>query len=101
MGLPILLLLTILLFEFFFGISKLSVSKIYQSDLIDLKIMTPEIILDDNSEFTNRSQSIFNKIKSLNKMLRGKKPIYITESGTQINVDPIGEEKSIKIIKNF
>ena len=34
-------------------------------------------------------------------MLRGKKPIYITSGGSQISVDPIGDEKAIKLFKRF
>ena len=41
------------------------------------------------------------KLKSWNKIIRGKKPIYITSSGTTIKVNPISDEKSVKLNKPF
>ena len=56
---------------------------------------------DDNPELVGGGESILDKLKLWNKMLRGKKPIYTAKGGTQINVNPIGDEKSIKLIKPF
>ena len=56
---------------------------------------------DDNPELVGGGESILDKLKLWNKILRGKKPIYTTNSGTQIKVNPIGDEKSIKLIKPF
>ena len=56
---------------------------------------------DDNRELVGGGESILDKLKLWNKILRGKKPIYTTNSGTQIKVNPIGDEKSIKLIKPF
>ena len=41
------------------------------------------------------------KLKRWNKMIRGKRPIYTTKTGTNIKVDPFGCEKSIKLNKSF
>ena len=56
---------------------------------------------DDNPELVGDGESILDKLKLWNKILRGKKPIYTTNSGTQIKVNPIGDEKSINFIKPF
>jgi len=56
---------------------------------------------DDNPELVGGGESILDKLKLWNKILRGKKPIYTTNSGTQIKVNPIGDEKSINLIKHF
>ena len=56
---------------------------------------------DDNPELIGGGESTLDKLKLWNKILRGKKPIYTTNSGTQIKVNPIGDEKSINLIKPF
>ena len=55
----------------------------------------------DDSELVGGGESILDKLKLWNKILRGKKPIYTAKGGTQIKVNPIGDEKSIKLIKPF
>ena len=55
----------------------------------------------DTPELLSGGESILDKLKLWNKILRGKKPIYTTNSGTQIKVKPIGDEKSINLIKPF
>ena len=57
--------------------------------------------LDDDSQFLSRGKKILNSVRSWGKQIRGKKPIYSSDNGSQIIVDSIGEEKSIEIIKNF
>jgi len=47
------------------------------------------------------SSILVNKLKSMNKILRGKKPIYRTNGGTQIKIEPFDEEKSIILNKLF
>ena len=47
------------------------------------------------------SSFLVNKLKSLNQILRGKKPIFSTNDGTQIKIDPLDEEKSIIFNKLF
>jgi len=47
------------------------------------------------------SPFLVNKLKSLNQILRGKKPIYSTNGGTQIKIEPLDEEKSIIFNKLF
>ena len=55
----------------------------------------------DDSELVGGGESILDRLKLWNKVLRGKKPIYTAKGGTQIKVNPIGDEKSIKLIKPF
>jgi hypothetical protein len=57
--------------------------------------------LDADLEFTSRGEDVLGTLKSWNKILRGKKPIYTTSGGSQISMDSIGEEKSIKLFKRF
>ena len=72
---------------------------IFDSMNLDLN---PSIMdLDDNRELVGGGESILDKLKLWNKILRGKKPIYTTNSGTQFKVNPIGDEKSINLIKPF
>jgi len=59
------------------------------------------ILKESDSDFVSHGQSILFKLKSWNRILRGKKPIYTTSGGVQIIVDPIGEDKSIKLFKRF
>ena len=47
------------------------------------------------------SSFLVNKLKSINKILKGKKPIYSTNGGTQIKIEPLDEEKSIILKKLF
>ena len=55
----------------------------------------------DDSELVGGGESILDRLKLWNKVLRGKKPIYTAKGGTQIKVNSIGDEKSIKLIKPF
>ena len=72
---------------------------IFDSMNLDLN---PSIMdLDDNRELVGGGESILDKLKLWNKILRGKKPIYTTNSGTEFKVNPIGDEKSINLIKPF
>ena len=57
--------------------------------------------LETSSEYISRSETILDSLKSWIKILRGKKPIYITSDGSQVSVDSIGDEKSIKLFKPF
>tara|TARA_B100000795_G_scaffold221834_1_gene176597 strand:+ start:574 stop:915 length:342 start_codon:yes stop_codon:yes gene_type:complete len=50
--------------------------------------------ISNNSIFTDR-------LKTFNKMLRGKEAIFTSKRGTKINVDSIGDDKSIKLFKAF
>ena len=47
------------------------------------------------------SSILVNKLKSLNQILRGKKPIYRTKGGTQIKIETLDDEKSIIFNKLF
>jgi len=95
-GLPLLVLIFALSCLYSFGIAKYSILGSMRLDSI-----STEMDLEVESEFYSRGKAILNSLKSWNKMLRGKKPIYITSGGSQISVDPIGNEKSIKFFKRF
>jgi len=70
-------------------------------DSVNLDLNPSIMDSDDNPELVGGGESILDKLKLWNKILRGKKPIYTTNSGTQIKVNPIGDEKSINLIKPF
>jgi len=95
-GLPLLVLIVALSFIYSFGIAKYS---IFGSMRLDSIPIVSDLVV--GSESVSRGKAIVNSLKSWNKMLRGKKPIYITSGGSQISVDPIGDEKSIKLFKRF
>ena len=48
-----------------------------------------------------KSSILVSKLKSWNQILRGKKPIYTTKSGTQIKVETLDNEKSITLNRFF
>ena len=95
-GMPLLALLIALLLIFTVGIVKSSIL-----GSMRLNSITPVMNLDADLEFTSRGEDVLGTLKSWNKILRGKKPIYTTSGGSQISVDSIGEEKSIKLFKRF
>ncbi|MDB9975686.1 hypothetical protein OAE24_05895 [Candidatus Thioglobus sp.] len=95
-GSPLLVLIIFTSFIFFFGITKYSILGSMRLNSI------PTVMnLEADSKFVSRGEAILDSLKSWNKMLRGKKPIYITSGGSQISVDSIGDEKSIKFFKRF
>jgi len=47
------------------------------------------------------SSILVNTLKSWNQILRGKKPIYSSNGGTQIKIEPLDDEKSIIFKKLF
>jgi len=66
------------------------------------KIICDEGVAINKSEMpTSKNSERFLKIKKWNKMLRGKRPVYSTRSGTNLRIDTFGGEKSITIDKNF
>ena len=94
---PLLLVLLIALsFIYSFGITKYSILGSMRLDFI-----TKEMNLEADPESFSRGKAILSSLKSWNKILRGKKPIYITSGGSQISVDSIGDEKSINFFKRF
>ena len=95
-GSTLLVLIVALSFINSFGIAKYSILGSMRLDSIPI-VMN----LEANSKFLSRGKAILSSLKSWNKILRGKKPIYITSGGSQISVDSIGDEKSIKIFKRF
>ena len=92
----LLVLITALLFINSFGIAKYSILGSMRLDFIPIAMNS-----ETDSKFVSRGEAILESLKNWNKMLRGKKPIYITSGGSQISVDPIGDEKSIKFFKRF
>ena len=95
-GSPLLVLIIVISFIYSFGIAKYSILGSMRLDSI-----STVIDLEVDSEFVSRGEAILDSLKSWNKILRGKKPIYTTTSGSQISVDPIGDEKSINFFKRF
>ena len=92
----LLVLITAILFINSFGIAKYSILGSMRLDSIPIAMNS-----ETDSKFVSRGETILDSLKSWNKMLRGKKPIYITSGGSQISVDPIGDEKVIKLFKRF
>ena len=92
----LLVLITAILFINSFGIAKYSILGSMRLDSIPTAM---NLVTD--SKFVSRGEAILDSLKSWNKILRGKKPIYITSGGSQISVDPIGDEKAIKLFKRF
>ena len=95
-GLPLLVLIIVLSLIYSFGITKYIILGSMRLDSIPIAINS-----ETDSKFVSHGEAILDSLKSWNKMLRGKKPIYITSGGSQISVDPIGDEKSIKLFKRF
>ena len=95
-GSLLLVLIIVISFIYSFGITKYSIfgsMRLYS---------TPTVMdLEADSVLVIRGSTILESLKSWNKMLRGKKPVYISTGGSQISVDPIGDEKSIKFFKSF
>ena len=92
----LLVLITAILFINSFGIAKYSILGSMRLDSIPIAMNS-----ETDFKFVSQGEAILESLKNLNKMLRGKKPIYITSGGSQISVDPIGDEKSIKFFKRF
>ncbi len=95
-GSPLLVLIIVISFIYSFGIAKYSILGSMRLDSI-----STVIDLEVDSEFVSRGEAILDSLKSWNKILRGKKPMYTTTSGSQISVVPIGDEKSINFFKRF
>jgi len=93
----ILLVLTLVVFV----ISVAGTIKFSILDSMNLDLNPSIIVLDNNPEIVSSGKSTLDKLKRWNKIIRGKKPIYTTKGGTQFNVNPIGDEKSIKLFKLF
>ena len=95
-GAPLLILIIVISFIYSFGIAKYSI-------LGTMRLNSIPIVMyfEADSEFVSHGKAILDSFKSWNKMLRGKKPVYTTKSGAQILVDPIGNEKSIKLFNTF
>ena len=95
-GTPLVILIIVISFIYSFGMAKYSILGSMRLNSIP-KVMNLEV----DSKSISRGEIILDSLKSWNKKLRGKKPIYITSGGSQISVDPIGDEKTIKLFKRF
>ncbi|MBT6633564.1 MAG: hypothetical protein HOB44_00065 [Gammaproteobacteria bacterium] len=95
-GSPLLVLIIALSFINAFGIAKYSIL-----GSMRLNSIPKAMNLEADYKSISRGEAILDSLKSWNKKLRGKKPIYETSGGSQISVDPIGDEKSIKLFKRF
>ena len=95
-GMPLLILIIVISFIYSFGMAKYSIL-----GSMRLNSIATEMNLETDSKSISKGEVILDSLKNWNKMLRGKKPIYITSGGSQISVDSIGDEKSIKLFKRF
>ena len=93
----ILLVLTLVVFV----ISVAGTIKFSILDSMNHDLNSSIIVLDNNLEIVSSGESTLDKLKRWNRIIRGKKPIYTTRGGTQFNVNPIGDEKSIKLFIPF
>ena len=95
-GSSLLILIIVISFIYILGIAKYSILGSMRLDSIATAMNS-----ETDSKFVSRGEAILDSLKSWNKMLRGKKPIYITSGGSEISLDPIGDEKAIKLFKRF
>jgi len=95
-GSPLLVLIIAISFIYISGIIKYSI-------LGTMRLNSLPIVLnlEDDSKFVSHGSAIFDSLKSWSKMLRGKKPVYISKGGSQLSVDLFSDEKSIKFFKRF
>ena len=93
----ILLVLTLIVFV----ISVAGTIKFSTLDSMNLDLNPSIIVLDNNPEIVSSGESTLDKLKRWNKMARGKEPIYITNSGTTIKVNPFADEQSVILNKPF
>ena len=100
-GFIILLLLIINLAILSFGAGRMLIYGSMRFDSFTHDISFKVLNLNENSKSISRGEAILNKLKSLNRKLRGKEPVYITNDGYQISIDSFGKEKSININKPF
>jgi len=74
---------------------------------IIFEIEARDIICNEGAALKKSETSIpqeserFLRLKRWNKMLRGKRPVYSTRSGTSIKINTFGAEKSITVDKAF
>ena len=84
-----------------FGAGRMLIYGSMRFESFNHDISSKVVNLNDNSKSISTGKVILNRLKSLNKKLRGKEPVYITDDGYQISVDSFGKEKSININKPF
>ena len=93
-GFPLLILIIAVTFIYSFGMAKYSI-------LGSMRLNAIPIEMNLESKSFSSGKAILDSLKSWSKILRGKKPIYISKGGSQISLDSIGDEKSIKFFKRF
>jgi hypothetical protein len=89
------------LFIISFGTGKLVIYGSMRLDSYTHEMNSQVINLKGNNLSISTGKAILNSLKSLSRKIKGKEPVYITDDGYQINIDSIGNEKSINVIKNF
>ena len=93
-GTPLLILIIVISFIYSFGMAKYSILGSMRLNSIP-KVMN----LEADSKSISRGEIILDSLKSWNKKLRGKKPIYKNSGGSEISLDPNSHKKDIKILK--
>ena len=80
-------------------VTEISMRGLYCDD--DVAIKTVKTPITKDLILTSKLKRWKGKLKRWNKIIRGKKPIYITNSGTTIKVNPFGDEQSVILNKPF
>ena len=73
-------------------VAEVNMKGLYCDGGVAIKTVKTPIIIDS---------ILVSKLKRWNQMIRGKRPVYSTKTGTNIKIDPFGNEKSIKLNKPF
>jgi hypothetical protein len=80
-------------------VAEINMRGLYCDDGVAIKTVKTPITKD--LILTSKLKRWKGKLKSWNKIIRGKKPIYISNSGTTIKVNPFGDEQSVILNKPF
>ena len=57
--------------------------------------------VDKSKDTPLTKDTALNILKHASKVIRGKKPVYTTKGGTEVNVDAWGKDKGIQVKKTF
>ena len=78
------------------------ISEVVLSQINERAIICEDGIAINESEILiNKESARAIKLKRWNRMLRGKGPVFSTNSGTNLKIDTFGDEKSITIDRAF
>ena len=80
-------------------VAEINMRGLYCDDGVAIKTVKTPITKD--LILTSKLKRWKGKLKRWNKIIRGKKPIYISNSGTTIKVNPFGDEQSVILNKPF